>query len=257
MILQAFAQRPARPPAPHRAKLSHVRNRIETLGAQLRLKLEHPTRFDRDRFVLSAANRQAAQRLDVWPERPGGALALIGPAGAGKSHLAAIWAERTRARALTLADLDHDRAGEVSGPALFDGADAAPHGEGFFHLLNRAERGACSLLLTGRTPPAIWPSEVADLRSRLNAAPVIELFAPDDELLRAVLVKLFRERDIRPSPELLAYLVSRIERSVPAAQAIVTALDETAAAEHRPVGRTLARALLKDEAEPLDEPPPV
>jgi chromosomal replication initiation ATPase DnaA len=62
------------------------------------------------------------------------------------------------------------------------------------------------------------------------------------------LVKLFRERDIRPSPELLTYLVSRIERSASAAEAVVAALDEAAAAEHRPVGRTLARELLKDEA---------
>ncbi len=230
-------------------------NRIEILGAQLRLKLEHPTRFDRERFVLSAANRLAAQRLDVWPDRLGGALALIGQAGAGKSHLATIWAERTGARTLTAQDLDEDNAGDVSGPVLFEAADMAPHGEGFFHLLNRAERGACSLLLTGRTPPAIWPSEVADLRSRLNAVPVIELLAPDDELLRAVLVKLFRERDIRPSPELLTYLVSRIERSASAAEAVVAALDEAAAAQHRPVGRALARELLKDEAGLSDDPP--
>ncbi len=223
------------------------------MGDQLSLKLEHPERFDRAFFIRSASNEEAARRLDGWPTAAGGVLALIGPAGAGKSHLAAMWRARVGATAVTAERLSAEGAQGLYGPLLFEDADRAAHGEALFHLLNRAERGAASLLMTGRTPPAAWRAEVADLRSRLNAVPVIEAHEPDDAVLRGVLVKLFRERNIRPSPELLTYLLTRIDRSAPAAEAVVAALDEAAAAEQRPVSRALARLVLKDEAEAADE----
>jgi len=219
------------------------------LRGQLRLKLEHTADFSRERFVISAPNRDAAEMLDAWPGGRGGALALIGPAGAGKSHLAAAWAGRTGAAVITRDVLDADGAREISGPMLLDAADSASHGEAFFHLLNRAQQAGSCLLLTGRTPPLSWAVEVPDLRSRLNALPVVEIGEPDDAILRGLLIKLFQERNIRPPQDLLAYLLLRMERSAPAAQALVAALDEAASAGHRAVSRVLARELLKDETD--------
>lgn len=217
------------------------------MRGQLRLKLERAADYSRDRFVVSTPNAEAVRTLDSWPNGHGGALALIGPAGAGKTHLAFAWAERTGAQNVSL-DVD-DEAPEASGPVLLDEADAAPHSEDFFHLLNRAARPGGALLLTGRTPPKSWPVQVQDLRSRLNALQVIQIGEPDDVILRGVLVKLFQERNIRPPQDLLAYLLLRMERSVPAAQATVAALDEAASAEHRAVSRTLAREILHDETD--------
>ncbi len=223
------------------------------MGGQLRLKLEHNADFSRDRFIVSSPNREAAETLDVWPNRRSGTLALIGSPGAGKSHLAAAWAERTGAKIVTLADLAEDELGDLSGPMLLDGADAAPHGEAFFHLLNKAQQPESCLLVTGRTPPRTWAVDLPDLRSRLNALTVVALGEPDDAILRGLLLKLFEERHIRPTQDLLAYLLLRMERSAPAAQAIVAALDETASAEHRPISRVLARELLKDETDEILE----
>ncbi len=176
-------------------------------------------------------------------------MALVGPTGVGKSHLAQIWAERTGALTVKPEDLQPDRLFALSGPMLLDEADAEPHGEVLFHLLNKAQQSGNCLLLIGRAPPKSWSAEVADLRSRFNALPVVELHEPDDTILRGVLVKMFAERHIRPPQELLAYLLRRMERSAPAAQAIVIALDEAASATHRPVSRHLAREILQDEDE--------
>jgi chromosomal replication initiation ATPase DnaA len=219
------------------------------LGGQLRLKLERPASFRRDRFIVSDSNRDAARVIDGWPDDRGGALALVGPEGSGKSHLAVAWATRTKAKILSAAELNAEKLDALSGPVLLDKADDAPHAESFFHLLNRTVRPGCALLLTGRSAPSLWPVQIQDLRSRLNALPVVELGEPDDAILYGVLVKLFEARSIRPPQDLLAYLVRRIERSVPAAQAVVAALDDAAAADHRPISRVLARELLKDEAE--------
>ena len=206
------------------------------MNAQLRLRLETPPALGRGDFVQAPSNAEACARVADWRAWPGHALALVGPRGVGKSHLARLWLED---------------AGAAGAPAvLIDGADVRlacepGFGEALFHRINRAGRGEGPLLLVGRTPPAAWASPLPDLRSRLNALAVVELAEADDALLRRLLLKFFRERSIRPGDELLNYLVRRIERSAEAAAAVVEALDHACRSGAR-LGRTLARVILHD-----------
>jgi chromosomal replication initiation ATPase DnaA len=198
--------------------------------------------------VASETNREARKALDDWPAWHGGCLALIGPEGAGKSHLAMEWAARAKASVLSAACTDI--AGAYDGPVLMEDADKA-NSETLFHLINIA--GACGgLLLTARTPPLTWPAELPDLRSRLNALPVAEIGEPDDAVLEGVLRKFFRERNIKPAEDVYPYLMRRIERSVRMAREIVIRLDEAADAEEREITRALARQILESDAPTLD-----
>ena len=134
-------------------------------------------------------------------------------------------------------------------PVLLEDADQGASDETLFHLINMAGADGGGLLVTARTPPSAWPAALPDLRSRLNALPVAELPPPDDAILEGVLSKLFRERNIRPTDDLIPYLLRRIERSIPRAQEIVARLDEAADAEQRPVSRALARQILEIDGE--------
>jgi chromosomal replication initiation ATPase DnaA len=221
------------------------------LSPQLRLKLDRTAPFRREDFIASEAEAPGLALLDAWPAWRGGALALIGPAGAGKTHLATAWAERVGARVLTgsrwtLASLDELE----GGPILLENADRGGLEELLFHLINMAAHPGGSLLLTARTAPSTWPAErLPDLRSRLNALPVAALTEPDDAVLTKLLDKFFRERNIKPPEDLLTYLVWRIERSASKARDIVRLLDEKADAERRSVSRALAREILEQEAQ--------
>ena len=186
--------------------------------------------------MVSAANAEALRAVDAWPAWPGGAVCLVGPAGSGKSHLAAIWVARTGATGWN--------GGAPGGPVLLEDADRRGSDEALFHVLNRAAEGD-GVLLTARTRPASWPAGLPDLRSRLNALAVAEIEEPDDAVLSGVLARLFAERSITPPEDLIPYLVKRIERSVPQARALVERLDDEAAATHRPVTRALAREVLE------------
>lgn len=208
---------------------------------QLSLRLASPPVFARAAFATSAANERAVALVEAWPRWPGGALALVGPEGAGKTHLATVWAERAgavRYAGGTLAE---------GAPVLVEDADAIG-GEALFHLINRPPTDG-GLLLTARTRPTAWPAALPDLRSRLNALTVAEIDAPDDALLIAVLESLFREKHIRAAPDLYEFLLRRMERSVSAARAVVARLDEAAAEQGRPVNRTLAREVLEETAD--------
>lgn len=217
-------------------------------AAQFRLPFEPATSWTRDAFVLSDANRSAVMALDDWASLPRGALALVGPAGSGKTHLALAWADASGAqlvfpgRSLSL---------DGNGPVLVEDADLLGQDEALFHLLNQAQAGR-AVLLTGRERPLAWPAALPDLRSRLNALPVAEIDPPDDAQLRAVLEQLFKARHIKPDEDLYPYLLTRMERSVTAARILAARMDEAAAARGRAINRALARELL-DESSDLFE----
>lgn len=210
---------------------------------QLRLPLERATPLGRDSFVVGPSNAAAVQALDAWPGGVGGSLALVGPEGVGKSHLAADWAERTGAVALLGAEAALVDLSSLEGrPVLLDDADQADD-ETLFHLLNLAAAPGGALLLVGRTPPSGWPVVLPDLRSRLDALRIVPLAPPDDAVLAGLLRRLFEIRAIRASDDLIAYLVRRIERSALAAREAVERLD--ARSDQRPVTRVLARELFE------------
>lgn len=217
---------------------------------QLRLELQRPVSFARRDFISGPSNAQAIAALDLWPAWPGGALALFGPAGSGKTHLAREWA--TRVDAVVLDRLSPDIAAAAGRPVLLESVDQGVNDEALFHLINMAARDGGGLLLTAREAPALWRAGLPDLRSRLNALLAAEIEEPDDEVLEGVLRKFFRERSIRPPKEVYPYLLRRMERSIPYAREIVKRLDEAADDEQRPISRALARQILEDDTENLD-----
>jgi chromosomal replication initiation ATPase DnaA len=216
---------------------------------QLALALGHTESYARDDFLAGPGNAKALVMVERWPDWPARTLLLVGPEGAGKSHLAAIWAANAGARTVSARLID-----EASVPAtLTTGAlvieDLAVHSldeRALFHLLNLAREQGDYVLLTARTAPAGWRINLPDLASRMRAIPVISLEPPDDVLLRAVLVKLFADRQLAVDETLVSYLVARIERSYAAARAAVAALDREALRQQRPVTRTLAGVLFRD-----------
>ena len=220
------------------------------MSRQLRLRLRRPASFARTDFVRGPSNLHALAALDAWPNWHGGHLALVGPEGSGKTHLARDWAARHDAVILDRADLALEVA--AGRPVLVEDVDQGVDAEALFHLINMAPQPDGGLLLTGRAPPAAWAADLPDLRSRLNAMPVAEIEEPDDEVLQGVLRKFFRERNIRAPKEVYPYLLRRMQRSIPAARDIVKRLDEMADDEQRPISRALARQILEDDADNLD-----
>ncbi|MDB5434816.1 MAG: DnaA-related protein [Phenylobacterium sp.] len=220
------------------------------MARQLRLSLRRPAAHTRDAFIEGVSNADAVTALDAWPRWPGGALVLVGPEGVGKTHLARAWA--AGAKAVVLDREAPEVAAATGRPALLEDVDRGVSDEALFHLINLAPRDGASLLLTARTPPAAWPAQLPDLRSRLNALMVAEIAAPDDDVLRGVLRKFFRERNIRPHDDVYPYLLRRMERSIPGASEIVRRLDETEDGVMRPISRVLAREILEGDIENLD-----
>jgi chromosomal replication initiation ATPase DnaA len=217
---------------------------------QLALALDHSESLAREDFLGGPSNAAALALVGSYPDWPARAAVLVGPEGSGKSHLAAIWAAEAGARLLgarTLAET-HLPAALATGALVVEDLAAGDFDErALFHLLNLAREEQAYLLLTARTAPAGWNLAVRDLGSRLKALPVVPLAAPDDALLRAVLVKLFADRQLLVDEGLLSYVATRIERSFAAARAAVGRLDQEAMRLQRPLTRALAAEILRGQ----------
>lgn len=221
------------------------------MTAQLAFDLPARASLRREDYFVSPANALALATLDAggWPQ---GKMMLVGPEGAGKTHLAHIWASGSGAElmaAVSLAQADIDA--RSRGPLVVEDADRVAGDlrleTALFHLHNLLAERRLPLLMTASAPPRDWGLVLPDLASRMQASAITRIEAPDDGLLSAVLVKLFADRQITVPPTLIPWLVARMDRSLAAARGVVSRLDALALARGVPVSRQLAAEVLDSD----------
>lgn len=222
---------------------------------QLPLPLPTRTALGWQDFFVSPSNALAVAQVENWRNWPSQKLILAGPRGAGKTHLAHIWAQMANARII---DADALRCADIAalaeGPVCVENveriAGQRADEEVLFHLHNLVLAGGGALLVTATRAPAHWPLALPDLASRMMGAQLAPIAEPDDTLLAALLAKLFADRQIVPTPEVIAYLVRHMPRSYATASRVVEALDAAALAHQRRVSRPMAARVLAEVVPP-------
>jgi len=214
---------------------------------QLVLDLPHREARGAEDFLVSQCNEAAVRIIDQWPNWPNLAFLIVGPPGCGKSHLANVWRSLAEADELIARDLDHTSIAPLANEKalIIEDIDREPYDEtALFHLLNLSKEKGFSLLLTARTPPGHWTVSLPDLRSRLRSLPVVPIDPPDETLLKAVLIKLFNDRQIIVSPHVVDFIALRMERSMDWVRIFVGRVDKAALSAGRKVTRQLASEVL-------------
>jgi chromosomal replication initiation ATPase DnaA len=225
------------------------------LAKQLTLDLGHRPALGRDDFLVTDSNAAAVALVDQWPNWPSYGAVIVGPAGAGKTHLAEVWRSASHAIVVDAPDIDGDGVFAFADERAFvveNLSDCALNETALFHSLNHVRQNNAHVLLLARQ----WPLPnvtLPDLRSRLKALPVAEILPPDDALLRGVLVKLFSDRQIAVDELLVNYLVSRMPRSLDMARLLVERIDAAALEQRADVTRAFAGKVLA-ELESTDLP---
>lgn len=215
---------------------------------QLAFDLPADPRYGREDFLVGPANEAAYALIEAWPNWPDTVCLLTGPPGSGKSHLASIWATRSHAWTAQASEITAATVPRflANGALVVEDLDRQPRDEAaLFHLLNVARERASPVLLTAATSVEALGLTTADLRSRLRLAPGATILPPDDALLRAVLVKLFVDRQLVVDLAIVEALALRIDRSLGRARDVVTALDRDALSRGRRITKPLALAVLE------------
>ncbi len=221
---------------------------MTTSPRQLAFDIPHRPALGAEDFLVSASNAQAVALIDRWPDWPVGAAVITGPPGSGKSHLANVWRLKSAARVIAAREIS-----EASLPSfvtdqalVVEDIDKGPCSEtALFHLLNLVRERRLAALLTSATRPGDMELILPDFSSRLKALPFAEISAPDDALLRSVLVKLFGDRQLSVDPQVIAFVLVRMERSFELASRLVAEIDRLALAMQRGVTRAIAAQALE------------
>jgi chromosomal replication initiation ATPase DnaA len=221
---------------------------------QIPLDLGHRTALERHDFLVAPNNQDAVAWIDLWPEWPAPFLILYGPVASGKTHLGAVWAEQSSAICVKASMIDEEAIRDIADQGqnvIIEDADALIgnlKGEkGLFHLYNIFKEEKRSVLVTLQEPPVRRSFALPDLASRLRAAPSVAIREPDEQLIGALLVKLFNDRQIRISAEVLNYILPRIERSFEAVRDLVEQADRRAMIEKRNISIPFLRDILNQE----------
>lgn len=193
--------------------------------SQLALPLDWPDDARDTEFLVSESNAQAVQAIKRWGAWPVMTALLVGPRKSGRSLLSRIFAAE-------------------SGGKVIDNAQS--HAEtAIFHAWNAAQETRRPLLVIADAAPPQWQVGLADLRSRLAATPVLTIDPPDEPLRLALLERHFLKRGLDARPDLLQWLLPRMERSHFALVQVVDLLEQAAFEQRRRLSISLARATLQ------------
>jgi hypothetical protein len=188
---------------------------------QMALPLGWPADERQEDFIVSESNARAVRHLEHWGTWPVMATILTGPRKSGRSLLGRLFARK-------------------SGGRLIDDGDLRPE-EDIFHAWNAAQEAHRPLLIVADEPPPAWKVTLPDLKTRLCATPVVTLSDPDDALAARLIEKLLLQRNLQVPPDLVPWLVPRIERTHIGILQAVDALDEAALAKRVRLSVKLAR----------------
>ena len=222
---------------------------------QIPFDLDHRMALGRDDFLITPNNQDAVAWIDLWPNWPAPVLVIYGPQASGKSHLSSVWSERSGAVCIAPSHLNDGTAREISAlnhNLILDNADhiigSLEEEKGLFHLYNIFKEEGRNILLILQNPPVRRSFALPDLASRLRAAPTVAIREPDEYLLGAIMVKQFRDRQVRVGQDVINYILPRIERSFSAVQDIVEKADRKALEEKRALSVPLIRDILTMDA---------
>ena len=186
-------------------------------------------------LVVSASNAGAIEMLDAWKVSDEAALVICGPNGSGKTHLLQMLTREAAAAGEEIIAVDDIHLAAEPGDILA--------------LFERARGESRRIVFAGRGGPSDWANGLKDLETRLNAAARISMQEPDEALLRAVILKLFRDRQLKAAPTIVEFALRRLPKTFAAAQAFVGALDAASIEKAAPIGLKLAREVVANLSE--------
>lgn len=227
---------------------------------QLTFELANRPALGKEDFLISPCNEEAVKLIDSWPHWNFFAACIYGSEGCGKTHLSNVFSNRVSLLTNYPYKIPSIKAEQIKNENIYDlfhenscliveDLKREINEEAMFHLYNLYRNEGGNILFTSQEAPARIKFSLKDLQSRLNIIPSVEIKAPDDELLSSLLIKLFMDRQINVSPEVISYILNNMERSFAYARKIVAETDRLSLSRKRAISISLVKDAMADLAD--------
>lgn len=198
--------------------------------------LESPSNIED--LIISDSNKLALSFIKNWPNWLSNFALIYGEEGSGKTELVNLWKNASYAYKLNNDDLNDKSIAEIlniSANFIIDDIEKITNEESLFHLINELRNSDKFFLITSRKKPSKLNFSITDLSSRINSIVSIKIENPDDLMLKALFLKLFTKKQIIVKPEVIDYMVMRIERSFSEVHKIVNSLNQISLLEKKKI----------------------
>ena len=218
---------------------------------QLTIKMPNRSALGRDDFMVNECNQAALDFIDSFYKSKIRTGVLIGPKGSGKSHLVNVFCNNTEIDKLKILqnfNIDIYKIFEENDAIIIEDIDlvsSKDEEEHLFHCINLSKELKKILLLTSGTELSNINIKIPDLRSRLDSLQRIKILEPNDDLMNSLILKLFHDRQILIKPNILKYLLKRIDRSYAGISEIISLIDNASLSKNKSISIALIKELLK------------
>ena len=217
------------------------------MNNQLVLKFPEQQAYKREDFYVSPSNQEAYDFINSWPKWIKRIVNIFGPKGSGKSHLASILKNKTSCLQINSNRLNEKifykfKTNEV---LIIENLNEKVSEELLFSLWNIALQDNKYFLINSIKPISSYRFKLPDLISRVKSSLIIGINLPNDDLISAIIVKNFSDKQIRVEKKHIDYILKRIDRSYEKISQFILTLDKYSLKKGSPFSFKLIKEVLK------------
>ena len=184
--------------------------------------------FDENDYYVSKSNYFAKNIIEAWPKWEKKIVNLAGEKYSGKTHLSHIFKKKSNALYLYSNNIEDKilKKIKLSNSIIIEDLDESFDEKLLYSIFNLVEQDNKYLLISSKKPIDTMKFTLPDLLSRLKNCIIAKIEQPDDELIYAIILKSFSDRQINLDNKIIDYIVKRIARSYSKMHEFIYKIDE-------------------------------
>ena len=199
-------------------------------------------------FFVSSSNYYAYQLINSWPKWEKKIINISGEKYSGKSHLSNIFIEKFKGKIIYANTINNETLNSLKAyeNIVLENFNKNINENLIYSLFNLMDQDNKYLVINSQTPINEIDFSLNDLKSRLRNCLIAKIQNPDDEMIYALIVKNFADRQISLDKKLIDFIIKRIDRSYGKIFEFIYKIDEISLKKKKSINLNIIKETLKD-----------
>ena len=213
---------------------------------QMLLKFNQKKNFNYEDFFVSKSNYFAFTLIEKWPKWEKNIVNIHGEKSSGKTHLANIFYKKNKAKKITEDQLNDEliKNLKIYENIILEDFENKIDERLLYSLFNLVDRDNKYLLINSLKPISEMSFLLDDLKSRSKNCLFAKIENPDDDLVVAIMLKIFSDKQITVDKKLINFIIKRIDRSYGKISDFIYKIDELSLKKKKPINIKTIKEIL-------------